>query len=292
MTTRREVERAVWHSELEPPARLLVLALLSKSDNDTAIVPPEFTPSLTTLEAMTGLSRSAIGEWLNAVEDAGWVKRTRPPAGSRTARTTYSLLVGSPTAVRRSRDERKPRKKAATSTPGGLPNDGDASGFGSAPSGLVRQADHSGSTPGGPEVVRQADSTSTPGGPAPLTLLPTEGESPQEHSPVAKKPRRVTDDDPDFAAFWSTYPRRTDKGHARTAWASAVKVESPAGIVAGAERFAARCARFQTEQRFIPHPSTWLRGERWADEPEATPRTNGHQPFMNPTDADAYGGTL
>jgi hypothetical protein len=39
--TRWEVEKAVLWSDLEPPARLIVLALLTKADNDTAAVPKE-----------------------------------------------------------------------------------------------------------------------------------------------------------------------------------------------------------------------------------------------------------
>lgn len=104
MATRWEVEKAVLWSDLEPPARLIVLALLTKADNDTAAIAPDRTPSLSTLTVMTGLARSAVTEWLNALEDAGWVKRVRPPSGKRD-RTTYALLVGAQTAVRRPRSE-------------------------------------------------------------------------------------------------------------------------------------------------------------------------------------------
>lgn len=144
MTTRWEIESAVWHSELEPAARLIVLALLRKADNDNAVVPPEHTPSLTTLQAMTGLSRSSLTDWLNALEDAGWVKRTRPPKGTRTERTSYALLVGSPSAQRRVKSG--PR------------------------AGLVRQPDHSGPV-AGLELVRQPDPGSPAAGPAPLLPL-------------------------------------------------------------------------------------------------------------------------
>lgn len=139
MTTRWEVEKAVCWSNLEPPARLIMLALLTKSGNETAVVKPEHAPSLTTLAAMTGLSRSTVADWLNALEDAGWIKRHRPAKGGR-SRTTYTLLIGSPTAKRRAR----------TSPTGGL----------------VRQADQSTSPARGPLLVRQADSTSPPVGPA------------------------------------------------------------------------------------------------------------------------------
>lgn len=102
MATRWEVEKAVLWSDLEPPARLIVLTLLTKVDNETGAISTEHTPSLSTLVGMTGLARSAVTEWLNALEDAGWVKRIRPPVGKR-GRTTYVLLIGAQTVVRRTR---------------------------------------------------------------------------------------------------------------------------------------------------------------------------------------------
>lgn len=138
MPTRWEVEKAVLWSDMEPPARLIVLALLTKADNLTAAVPREHSPSLSTIVAMTGLARSAVAEWLNALEDAGWVKRTRPPTGARTEQTAYALLIGAPTVVRRPRN----RQSAQRTSP-----------------------------PSGPEVVRSADATSPPSGHA-TTHLP------------------------------------------------------------------------------------------------------------------------
>lgn len=131
MATRWEVEKAVLWSDMDPSPRLIVLALLTKSDNATAVVPKEHSPSLTTLTGMTGLARSALAEWLNALEDAGWVKRLRPPAGRLTEQTTYVLLEGAQQVVRRPRA----RQSAGRTSP-----------------------------LGGPGVVRQADGTSPPSG--------------------------------------------------------------------------------------------------------------------------------
>ncbi|MDZ5443788.1 helix-turn-helix domain-containing protein [Micromonospora sp. 4G57] len=76
------------------------MTLLTEANVSTAVVPPERSPSLTTLAAMTGYSRSTVADWLNALEDAGWVKRDRQSPGSRNP-TSYTLLVGSPTAAKR-----------------------------------------------------------------------------------------------------------------------------------------------------------------------------------------------
>ena len=40
-----------------------------------------------------------------------------------------------------------------------------------------------------------------------------------------------------------------------------------AGAVYAAKQYA------DTDKQFIPHPATWLNGERWLDEPEAPTKT-------------------
>lgn len=68
-----------------------------------------------------------------------------------------------------------------------------------------------------------------------------------------------------FPEFWGAYPRRTDKGGARKAYAKAIARTDPADILAGAQRFAADPNL--PEPQFIPHASTWLNNERWSDDP-------------------------
>jgi DNA-binding transcriptional regulator YhcF (GntR family) len=71
-----------------------------------------------------------------------------------------------------------------------------------------------------------------------------------------------------FWAFWSTYPRRIGKGSARTAFAKATKFEDPNVIIQAALDYSTHCEVMGTERQFIPHPATWLNGERWEDELE------------------------
>ena len=92
-----------------------------------------------------------------------------------------------------------------------------------------------------------------------------------------------SDDDPDFVEFWTVYPRKVGKGQARKFWRAAVigrRVE-PKVIIATAERFRDATRRERTETRFIPHPATWLNGERY-DDGDATPAGNGYS--MSPWD--------
>lgn len=69
-----------------------------------------------------------------------------------------------------------------------------------------------------------------------------------------------------FDDFWDVYPRHVSKAMARRAFANACKVASPSEIILGAIRFAEYLKREGTEMKYIPHPSTWLNGERWEDE--------------------------
>jgi hypothetical protein len=67
-----------------------------------------------------------------------------------------------------------------------------------------------------------------------------------------------------FVEFWACYPRRSGKGHARAAWAKAIRKDSPRDIIAGAVRYRDDPNR---EKEFTAMPATWLNGERWSDEP-------------------------
>ena len=88
--------------------------------------------------------------------------------------------------------------------------------------------------------------------------------------------RRVGDDDPGFARFWETYPRKVGKGHAKKAWVKAVNEGANSEeIISGAERFRMDPTRSRDPQ-FIAHPSTWINGERWKDQPLT--RAEMHQP--------------
>lgn len=83
----------------------------------------------------------------------------------------------------------------------------------------------------------------------------------QERAVAVRKP---VGDDPSFALFWQTYPRKTAKGHARRAWQKAVRQTPAPDIIAGAVRYRDDPNR---EPEYTALPATWLNGERWLDEP-------------------------
>ena len=75
--------------------------------------------------------------------------------------------------------------------------------------------------------------------------------------------RAATSPDPHFDEFWAAYPRKTDKGNARKAWAKALKKTKPEVLIAAAAALAAT----NPDWKFTAHPTTWLNGERWEDQP-------------------------
>ena len=87
-----------------------------------------------------------------------------------------------------------------------------------------------------------------------------------------------------FQRFWEVYPRKVAKGYARKAFAKAASKCNPDLIVESAALFASQVR--DKEMKFIPHPSTWLSGERWLDEVESiegASNTQRLQSLMNVT---------
>ena len=68
-----------------------------------------------------------------------------------------------------------------------------------------------------------------------------------------------------FAEFWLAYPRKVGKGTALKAYAKALKKTQPQTILAAVKAYP-----WPADKEFVPHPSTWLNGERWADETQPT----------------------
>lgn len=86
---------------------------------------------------------------------------------------------------------------------------------------------------------------------------------------VPKPSRKQTQiDTPEFARFWTAYPRKIGKGAARAAWASSVVAAGvdPEFVISAAEYFG--LTRMGQDPKFTPHASTWLNQQRWEDTPD------------------------
>ena len=75
-----------------------------------------------------------------------------------------------------------------------------------------------------------------------------------------------------FDAFYRIYPRKVGKREAEKAYRAAIKRGAdPDAILAGAKRYAEKCADDRTIERYIKHPGPWLNAERWLDQPSNAP---------------------
>lgn len=74
-------------------------------------------------------------------------------------------------------------------------------------------------------------------------------------------------DTKEFDSFWSAYPRRVAKGAARKAWSKAMGITNAETIMMALS--VQRAAGFGRDPLYTKHPSTWLNGECWLDEPAA-----------------------
>ena len=74
-------------------------------------------------------------------------------------------------------------------------------------------------------------------------------------------------DVPDFAEFWSLYPRHQAKAVAEKSWRRMNESNRDAAIEALPNHLRYWVA-MGTEMQYIPLPATWLSQERWEDELE------------------------
>ena len=98
---------------------------------------------------------------------------------------------------------------------------------------------------------------------APRTFINQERE-PKNPPPIVPPPpgRDRVSYPADFDAFWLAYPRKAGKRAALKGWAGAVtRAGGASAIMAGLASH-----RFAHEERYIPHPSTWLNRDQWLDE--------------------------
>ena len=74
-----------------------------------------------------------------------------------------------------------------------------------------------------------------------------------------------------FARFWNAYPRKVSKEAARRAWAKISPDDALCEKILSAVRTAKeRDYRFR-EERYTPHPATWLNSAEWENQYSETP---------------------
>jgi hypothetical protein len=95
----------------------------------------------------------------------------------------------------------------------------------------------------------------------------TETYTEKKKEPSLRSGARSAKPDEHFEEFWDAYPRKVSKAAARKAWPKACKKLEAPRLVKAASYWAGLWQQSGTDAQFVPHPATWLNGERWNDEP-------------------------
>lgn len=76
-----------------------------------------------------------------------------------------------------------------------------------------------------------------------------------------------------FDEFWAAYPRKVGKKDAQKAWDQLKpSADVQKDILDALTWQRQQPAWVKDEGQFVPYPATWLRGERWTDEPFQAPQ--------------------
>jgi hypothetical protein len=97
---------------------------------------------------------------------------------------------------------------------------------------------------------------------------------------AGKRPRKAkprTEEHPLFAEFWGAYPRKEARTNAAKAFAKINPSPELFSLMMAALARQKRLPKWvKDEGEYIPHPATWLNGERWKDlPPEVRASTGG-----------------
>ena len=83
------------------------------------------------------------------------------------------------------------------------------------------------------------------------------------------------DQEREFTAFWTAYPRKDSKLDARKAWGQTEAHRPELEELLRVLGTHAGTQQWRESRRFIPLPATWLRKRRWLDEVETGPEDPG-----------------
>ena len=245
-----------WAVRQELPVRekMVLLMLANRVNADTG----RCDPSIQRLATDCGMSKDSVRRAITALAGRGLIEVLRRSREGVQLPNHYRIAAG-------------PEDGIAPPADDGDPDEGGVS-----LRGVVAHSEGGSRTQRGGVVAvcdpnqedkpgREPDSFASLTPALPEEVDPAPDDPPSLFSADAPTPAEKRKAEPDrFDDFWRIYPRRTAKGDARKAWAKAVRKHPPDAILRAAERFAKASAG--TEARFIPHPATWLNGERWGDE--------------------------
>lgn len=97
------------------------------------------------------------------------------------------------------------------------------------------------------------------------------------------------DENADFEAFWSAYPKKKDKKRAQASYRKASKIKGfpPIDKLLSIIESQKKTKQWmENNGQFIPYPSSWLNGERWNDEEIAEKSIRDVETYTNLSEED------
>jgi hypothetical protein len=231
-----------WAAILDVPGlssgdREVYAALLAHRNETTGLC----NPSLGTVARRLGVHRVTVTRRLIRLEQAGAIRRTRH--GAERLPSDYELLVWAKTS---------------------LPPPSDSSATSSA-----------GATSGAGATIARCTGATRLGAPVQPEHANRTRERNTRSNSRAPRSREIAPDG--FGAFWELYPRRVARARAEVAYGRAVSNgTTTAAIAAGLSAWCAFWSSEGTEQKFIPHPTTFLSQERWRESPPTSRPGSAH----------------
>lgn len=121
------------------------------------------------------------------------------------------------------------------------------------------------------KLLRQARSIGTQSGQTPDNIPTLSGQTPTKSALLEQirtdknNIRSSVPDDHSFNHFWEAYPRKVAKKKAEQIWKTK-KLSKHSEKILDHLRTQNNCDEWR-DKKYIPHPTTYLNGERWNDEP-------------------------
>ena len=97
-----------------------------------------------------------------------------------------------------------------------------------------------------------------------------------DNESVTSETETETDKDAHFDRFWDIYPKKKDKKRSLKIWKK-LNCDNIVDDICNAVNEQIKHEAISKDIQFIPHPSTWLNGQRWEDETKPKARKGGHE---------------
>lgn len=230
----------VWDADISTAEKMVLLIIADHANDDGT----NAWPSVATIARKASMSERSVQRHIKSLESAGLLRVEQQAGGNAKMRNDrrpnrYDLIISA-------------LHEVTTRT---VESDGvtDETSRGDKQSATGCQMEHDGVTPVSPNPSIEP------------SIEPSRNSlhHPQMLDVPSIEPSTEKDAD-GFDEFWAVYPRKVQKRSAALRWKNMTQRDRTAALD-GIRQHVEFWKREGREERFIPHPATWLHGRRWED---------------------------